>query len=144
MPLVHCNSWVLKMRFNRQIDCKNKELWHLKASLNDIWSHFSHKKCRSVYDRGVNIRKNTVHTNYEAKRQQAFFKKANTCISNKRCGLNRGFANRTKMFFRAKNKRREITGPWNIGHCDKFILRSKVVLHWLIFQKYGIHSSNTI
>ena len=29
-----------------------------------------------------------------------------------------GFANKIKMFFRAKNKRREITGPWNIGHCD--------------------------
>ena len=22
------------------------------------------------------------------------------------------------MFFRAKNKNRKITGPWNIGHCD--------------------------
>ena len=28
------------------------------------------------------------------------------------------FANKTKMFFRAKSKRRKITGPWNIGHCD--------------------------
>ena len=28
------------------------------------------------------------------------------------------FANKTKMFFWAKHKRREITGPWNIGHCD--------------------------
>ena len=29
------------------------------------------------------------------------------------------FANKTKMFFIAKKKkRRKITGPWNIGHCD--------------------------
>ena len=28
------------------------------------------------------------------------------------------FANKTKMFFRAKYKRREITGSWNTGHCD--------------------------
>ena len=27
-------------------------------------------------------------------------------------------ANKTKMFFRAKIKRRKITGPWIIGHCD--------------------------
>ena len=43
------------------------------------------------------------------------------------------FANKTKLFFRAK--RRKITGPWNIGHCD-------LNLFWgqrHIFQKYIIH-----
>ena len=50
------------------------------------------------------------------------------------------FANKTKMFFRAKYKRRKITGLWNIGHCD-------LNLFWgqrHIFQKYDIHPSNTI
>ena len=28
------------------------------------------------------------------------------------------FANKTKMFFRAKKKRRKITGLWNIEYCD--------------------------
>ena len=50
------------------------------------------------------------------------------------------FANRTKMFFRAKNKRRKITGPRNIGHCDLNLFSDQ--RH--IFQKYDIHPSNTI
>ena len=28
------------------------------------------------------------------------------------------FANKAKTYFRAKNKRRKITAPWNIDHCD--------------------------
>ena len=47
--------------------------------------------------------------------------------------------NKTKMFFKAKTKRK-ITGPWNVGHCD-------LNLFWgrrHIFQKYDIHPSNTI
>ena len=53
------------------------KLLAFKASLIDIWSHFSRKKCRSVYDRGRgqgDIRINTVHTNYEAKRRPVFLK----------------------------------------------------------------------
>ena len=32
--------------------------------------------------------------------------------------LELSFANKTKVGFRAKHKRRNITGPWNICHCD--------------------------
>ena len=35
------------------------------------------------------------------------------------------FANKTKMFFWAENKRRKITGPWNIGHCDQIYFEVK-------------------
>ena len=66
---------------------RNKELWYLKSSSNDIWPHFSHEKCSSVNDRRVNIRINMVHTHYQAKRRPAFKKKlilGNTHPSRKR------------------------------------------------------------
>ena len=61
-------------------------------------------------------------------------------VAGQRSSPELSFANKTKMFFRAKNKRRKITGPWNIGHCD-------LNLFWgqrHIFQKYDIHPSNII
>ena len=39
-------------------------------------------------------------------------------VSGQRSSPESGFANKTKMFFRAKHRKREITGPWNKGHCD--------------------------
>ena len=74
------------------------------------------------------------------------------------------------MFFRAKNKRRETTGPWNIGYCQRsyytdsfskimifihqilfirpqwptFISRSNVVSNWPIIRKYDVHKSGKI
>ena len=60
--------------------CKNKEFWHLKASLNDIWPFFRIKKCMRVYDRGVNIRINTVPTKIMKLNDDSFFEKANTCL----------------------------------------------------------------
>ena len=38
-------------------------------------------------------------------------------VAGQRSSPESGFVNITKMFFRAKNKRREITGPYKIGHC---------------------------
>ena len=46
-----------------------------------------------------------------------------------------GFANKTQMFFRAKNKRREITGPRNIGHCDlNLFSKSMTFIHQILFK----------
>ena len=39
-------------------------------------------------------------------------------VAGQRSSPESGFANKTTTFFRAKNRKREITGPWNIGHCD--------------------------
>ena len=64
-------------------------------------------------------------------------------VAGQRISPELSFANRTKMFY-VKNKRRKIIGPWNMSQWPKFIFRSKAVLHWLIFQKYDIHPSNTI
>ena len=61
-------------------------------------------------------------------------------VAGQRSSPELSFANKTKMFFRAKNKRRKITGLWNIGHCDLNLLWGQ--RH--IFQKYDIHPSNTI
>ena len=56
------------------------------------------------------------------------------------------FDNKTKMFFRAKNKSRKITGPWNIGHCDRILFwgqrsyytdsfsKSMTFIHQILFK----------
>ena len=68
-----------------------------------------------------------------------------TYVAGQRSSPELGFANKTKMFFSAKNKKIEITGPLNIGHCDLNLFWGQRLYNtWLIFQKYDIHSSNTI
>ena len=62
-------------------------------------------------------------------------------------------ANKTKMSLRANIKRKQnhLTSMerqihWKVNYRSlwpKFILRSNVVLHWHIFQKYDVHSLNT-
>ena len=38
----------------------------------------------------------------------------------------------------------KITGPWNVGHCDLHLLRSKIASHWFVNPKYDVLSSNSL
>ena len=44
------------------------------------------------------------------------------------------------MFFRAKNKRKEITEPWNIGHCDLNLFEVKGRITLTHFPKVWLQS----
>ena len=46
-----------------------------------------------------------------------------------------------QIVFKLKGK---ITGPWNIGHSDIFILRSIVVSYGLIIPNYDVQTSNSL